>query len=409
MTDRIVVIGAGQAGASLVAKLRELEFNGSLVLIGEEPVPPYQRPPLSKKFLLGQMDEQRLCLRRAEFYNDRCIDFRVGTTVDSIDREHRTVVLASGERLKYDKLALTTGAAARPLPAAVGGHLAGVYTLRSIADVNAIRAEFRPGRRVLVVGGGFIGLEAAAVAAKTELNVTVLEQADRILQRVVAPPTSDYFRDLHTANGVTIREGTSLARLTGEAGRVTAAELANGENLPVDFVVVGIGIQPNTQLAADAGLAAANGVEVDAQGRSVTDPDIFAAGDCAIFPFRGRPTRLESVQNAVDQAETVAATMLGSDTLYNPVPWFWSDQYDCKLQIAGLGRGYARTVVRPGVKPGAQSVWYFAGSGRIKAVDAMNDPRAYTAAKRWLEARQSPTADQIADTSLDLLKLMPAG
>jgi 3-phenylpropionate/trans-cinnamate dioxygenase ferredoxin reductase subunit len=409
MTNGIVVIGAGQAGASLVAKLRELEFDGPITLIGEESVPPYQRPPLSKKFLLGQMDEHRLYLRRAEFYSEHGIDLRLGTTVDSIDRDHRTVVLASGERLKYDKIALTTGASAKRLPASVGGNLDGVYTLRSIADVNVIRPEFRLGRRVLVIGGGFIGLEAAAVAAKSGLRVTVLEQADRILQRLVAPPTSDFFRDLHTANGVTIHEGTSLVRLIGEEGRVTGAELSDGQKLSTDFVLVGIGIQPNTQLAADAGLAAANGVEVDAQGRSVTDPDIFAAGDCAVFPFRGQPTRLESVQNAVEQAEAVAATMLGHDTLYNPVPWFWSDQYGCKLQIAGLGRGYARTVVRPGAKPNAQSVWYFAGSGRIKAVDAINDPRAYTAAKRWLETRQSPTADQIADTNIDLLKLAPAG
>jgi len=409
MTDRIVVIGAGQAGASLVAKLHELGFEGPLTLIGNEPMPPYQRPPLSKKFLLGEMEEARLYLRRSDFYAERNIDLRTDTVVGSIDRAAREVVLASGERLVYDKLALTTGAAPKRLPAAIGGDLGGIYTLRSIADVDAMRREFQPGRRLLVIGGGYIGLEAAAVAAMQGLEVTLIEMADRILQRVAAPPTSDYFRALHTANGVAIRENTGLKRLDGENGRVMAAELSTGERLALDFVVVGIGITPNTQLAADSGLASANGIEVDAQGRSVSDPDIYAAGDCAVFPFHGEPTRLESVQNAVDQAEAVAAAMLGSDALYDPVPWFWSDQYKCKLQIVGLGRGYARTIIRPGTKEGSQSVWYLAGSGRIKAVDAMNDPRAYMAAKRWLEARQSPTADQIADTSIDLLKLAPAG
>lgn len=409
MKERIIVIGAGQAGLSLTAKLRELGFDGPLTLIGDEPVPPYQRPPLSKKFLLGEMAEARLYLRNPDFYAEHAIELCTGTTVDSIDRETKTLVLASGERLRYTLLALTTGAAPRRLPAAIGGRLDGVHTLRSIADVNAMRGEFRPGRRALVVGGGYIGLEAAAVAASTGLTVTVLEQAERILQRVAAPATSDYFRALHRSHGVTIREGTGLTRLFGENGRVAAAELTDGEVLPVDFVLVGIGIQPNAQLAADAGLATAGGICVNAQGRSVTDPDIFAAGDCAVFPFRGEPTRLESVQNAIDQAEAAAAAMLGSEALYLPVPWFWSDQFKCKLQIAGLSRGYARTIVRPGTKEGAQSVWYFSGSNRILAVDAMNDPRAYMAGKRWLEARQSPTPAQIEDTSLNLLKLAPTG
>ncbi len=409
MTERIVVIGAGQAGASLVAKLRDLGFDGSLTLIGDEPAPPYQRPPLSKKFLLGEMEEARLYLRRADFYRERRIGLRTATAAAAIDRDAGEVVLSNGERLAFDQLALTTGASPRRLPPAIGGALAGVYTLRSIADVEAMRAEFAPGRRVLVVGGGYIGLEAAAVAASSGLNVTVLEQADRILQRVAAEPTSDYFRTLHQDNGVAIREGTGLSRLLGENGRVVAAELADGATLPVDFVLIGIGIQPNAQLAADAGLAAANGIEVDAQGRSVSDPRIYAAGDCAIFPYRCEPTRLESVQNAIDQAEAVAAAMLGSDALYNPVPWFWSDQYKCKLQIAGLNRGYIRTSVRMGAKPGAQSVWYWDGEDRMLAVDAMNDPRAYMAGKRWLEAGGSPTPAQVADPGADLLKLAPVG
>ena len=296
MSERIVVIGAGQAGASLVAKLRDLGFDGSLTLVGDEPVPPYQRPPLSKKFLLGEMEEARLYLRRAEFYSERKIDLRTDTAVQAIDREARQVVLTGGERLPYDQLALTTGATPRTLPAAIGGDLEGVYTLRSIADVDAMRAEFVPGRRVLVIGGGYIGLEAAAVAATSGLQVTLVEMAERILQRVAAEPTSDYFRALHTENGVLIRESTGLSRLVGENGRVVAAELASGETVPVDFVLVGIGIAPNSHLAVEAGLAAVNGIEVDAQGRSISDPAIFSAGDCAVFPYLGEPTRLESVQ-----------------------------------------------------------------------------------------------------------------
>ena len=189
--------------------------------------------------------------------------------------------------------------------------------------------------------------------------------------------------------------------------RVVAAELTTGDSLPVDFVLVGIGVTPNSSLAADTGLAATNGIEVDAQGRSITDPNIFAAGDCAVFPYRGFPTRLESVQNAIDQAEAVAAAMLGGDTIYDPVPWFWSDQYKCKLQIAGLNRGYTRTTVRSGAKVGAQSVWYWDSEGRMLAVDSMNDPRAYMAGKRWLEAGESPTPAQVADAGVDLLKLAP--
>jgi 3-phenylpropionate/trans-cinnamate dioxygenase ferredoxin reductase component len=407
MSEKIVVIGAGQAGASLVAKLRDLGFDGSLTLLGDEPVPPYQRPPLSKKFLLGDMEEARLYLRRAEFYSERQIDLRTNTAVQAIDRDTHQVVLTSGERLPYDRLALTTGSSPRALPKAIGGDLKGVYTLRSIADVDAMQAEFAPGRRVLVIGGGYIGLEAAAVAVTSGLQVTLVEMAERILQRVAAEPTSDYFRTLHEANGVSIRESTGLSRLVGENGRVAAAELASGETVAVDFVLVGIGITPKARLAAEAGLAAVNGIEVDAQGRSISERTIFSAGDCALFPYRGEPTRLESVQNAIDQAEVVAAAMLGSDALYTPVPWFWSDQYKCKLQIAGLNRGYVRTTIRPGAKPGAQSVWYWDGEDRMLAVDSMNDPRAYMAGKRWLEAGESPTVDQIADAGTDLLKLAP--
>jgi 3-phenylpropionate/trans-cinnamate dioxygenase ferredoxin reductase subunit len=263
--------------------------------------------------------------------------------------------------------------------------------------------EFRPGARVLVVGGGYIGLESAAVAASRGLRVTLVEMAPRILQRVASAATSDYFRELHRAHGVDLREGAALRRLEGRDGRVVAAVLEDGEPLPVDFVIVGIGIAPDTRLADAAGLATDNGIAVDALCRT-SDPAIFAAGDCTSFPWRDGRVRLESVQNAIDQGEHAAACMLGGTAPYRPSPWFWSDQYDCKLQIAGLHAGHDRTVTRPGARPGSQSVWYYAGD-RLVAVDAMNDPRSYMTGKRWLEAGASPDPARIADPATDLREL----
>lgn len=398
----IVVIGAGQAGASLVAKLRSEGFGGALTLIGAEPVPPYQRPPLSKAYLLGEMEQERLFLRPEAFYADQGITLRTGAHVTAIDRKAKTITLGD-ERLPYDQLALTTGSTPRLLPAAIGGALDGVYPVRALADVDAMRAEFQPGRRVLIVGGGYIGLEAAAVAAKLGLKVTLIEMADRILQRVAAAQTSDYFRALHLAQGVEIREGCGLTCLNG-AGRVESATLGDGTDLVVDFVIVGVGITPNTALAEGAGLRLDNGIRTDAQGRT-SDPSIWAAGDCASFPYRGSRIRLESVPNAIDQAELVARNMLGAEEGYQAKPWFWSDQYDIKLQIAGLNTGYDHVVVRNG--DGARSHWYYRGA-ELLAVDAMNDPRAYMVGKRLIEAGKSPDPAVIADATADLKPLLRA-
>ncbi len=400
--SHIVVVGGGQAGASLVAKLRSEGFGGQITLICREPVPPYQRPPLSKAYLLGEMDEERLYLRPASFYDDHAITLRLGTSVDGIDPVRREVS-AGGETLSYDHLALTTGSDPRRLPTATGGDLGGVYTVRTLSDVDAMVHEFEEGRRVLIVGGGYIGLEAAAVAAKKGLNVTLVEMADRILQRVAAPETSDFFRALHRSHGVDIREGVGLERLTGE-DRVTGAKLADGSEISVDFVIVGVGIAPSTALAEEAGLACTNGIDVDDRGRT-SDPAIWAAGDCASFPFRGARIRLESVQNAIDQAEAVAKNMLGADTPYVPQPWFWSDQYDTHLQIAGLNTGYDTVVVRPGDKEGSRSHWYYSGD-TLLAVDAMNDARAYMVGKRLLEAGKSPAPSAVGNPETDLKALL---
>lgn len=397
----IVIIGAGQAGASLAARLRALGFDGPVTMIGEEPVPPYQRPPLSKQYLLREMELDRLFLRNAEFYAENRIALRLGARATAIDRAHRSVTVAD-ERLGYDQLALTTGAVPRRLPAAMGGDLAGVHTVRTLADVDAMAPEFQPHRRALIVGGGYIGLEAAAVAAKLGLEVTLVEAAPRILQRVACAETADYFRRLHEGHGVRILESAGLERLTG-TGRVSGAVLADGRELAADFVIVGVGIAPATALAEKAALVLDNGIATDALGRT-SDPAIWAAGDCASFPWRGGRLRLESVGNAIDQAEAVAANMLGAERPYLAQPWFWSDQYDVKLQIAGLNAGHDRVVARIG-EGGAVSHWYYAG-GVLLAVDAMNDARAYMIGKRLIEAGRSPDPAVIADPGSDLKALL---
>ena len=400
--SHVVAIGAGQAGAALAARLRSGGHAGPITLIGEEPILPYQRPPLSKGYLLGEMGADRLTLRSADFYAEHDIALRLGAPVSAIDPKARTVTLGT-ETIRYDDLVLTTGSVPRRLPAAIGGDLAGVYTVRTVADVDAERAEFSPGRRLVIVGGGYIGLEAAAVAAKLGLDVTVLEMAPRILQRVAAPETSDYFRALHTAHGVKILESTGLERLLGEAGHVTAARLTDGREIPADFVIAGIGILPATQLAEAAGLVIENGIRTDSHGRT-SDPHIWAAGDCASFPWQGGRLRLESVQNAIDQADLVADNILGADKDYVPMPWFWSDQYDCKLQIAGLNTGYDRIVTR-GPDGAAVSFWYFKGD-RLLAVDAMNDSRAYMVGKRLLETGRDVDAGAISNPATNLKSLL---
>jgi len=402
--EHYVIVGAGQAGQALAGKLRAEGFDGAITLMGAEDAPPYQRPPLSKAYLLGEMARERLYLRPEAWYGENGIALRLGRQAVRLDAAGRKLTLANGEVIGFDKLALTTGARPRRLPEAMGGGLEGVYTMRSLADADAIAHEFAPGRHLLVVGGGYIGLEAAAVARKMGLEVTLLEAAQRVLQRVAAPPTADYFRDLHRRHGVTIREQTALARLDGE-GRFASAVLADGTEIAADFAVLGIGIEPDIALAAEAGLRLDNGIACDEFGETSV-PGIYAAGDCAAFPHGGDMLRLESVGNAIDMAEAVARNMLGAGEPYRPKPWFWSDQYNVKLQIAGLHLGHDHTITRPGAE-GAVSVWYYAGD-RLIAVDAMNDPRAYMVGKRLIEAGRSPDPALVADPATELKSLMAA-
>ncbi|MFK7939744.1 MAG: NAD(P)/FAD-dependent oxidoreductase [Roseovarius sp.] len=403
MTD-VVVIGAGQAGSSCVAKLRNDGFEGRITLIGEESAPPYQRPPLSKKYLLGEMELERLFLRPESFYTDHDIDLRLNTQVQAIDRTAKTVSLKDGT-LTYDHLVLATGSSPRRLPGSIGGDLKGVHVVRDLSDVDAMAPDVVDGARCLIVGGGYIGLEAAAVAASKGVQVTLVEMADRILQRVAAPETSDYFRALHASHGVDILEGVGLETLLGE-GRVTGARLSNGTEIEVDFVIVGVGIMPATALAEAAGLELDNGVKTNTLGQT-SDPSIWAAGDCASFPLGDGRGRLESVPNAIDMAECVAANIMGAGITYVPQVWFWSDQYDVKLQIAGLNTGYDHIITRAGDSVANVSFWYYRGD-QLLAVDAMNEPRAYMVGKRLIDMGKSPAPDAISDPETDLKSLLKA-
>ena len=401
--SHVIVVGAGQAGASCVAKLRNGGFEGTITLIGAEPAAPYQRPPLSKAYLLGEMALERLFLRPESFYAENGITLRTSTEIEAIDTAAQTVT-AGGEVLPYDHLVLTTGSNPRRLPAAIGGDLQNVFTVRDLADADAMAPHFVQGKRALIVGGGYIGLEAAAVAAKSGVKVTLVEMADRILQRVAAPDTSDYFRALHQGHGVDLREGVGLDRLTGK-GAVSGAVLTDGTELDVDFVIVGVGIAPATALAEAAGIEIDNGINTDARG-ATSAPNVWAAGDCASFPYQGGRIRLESVPNAIDQAECVAENIMGAGKDYAAKPWFWSDQYDVKLQIAGLNTGYDTVVARRGEGQTA-SFWYYAGD-RLLAVDAMNDPRAYMIGKRLIEAGKTADPAVVADADADLKALLKA-
>jgi 3-phenylpropionate/trans-cinnamate dioxygenase ferredoxin reductase component len=399
------VVGGGQAAFALVAKLRALKDERPITIVAAEASHPYQRPPLSKKYLLREMDLDRLLYRPESWYAEHNIDIHLSTSVTAIDRLAKTVTLSDGSTLDYDVLALATGSTPRKLPASLGGDLEGVFVVRDFTDADRLAGEMQPGKHALIIGGGYIGLEAAAVARSSGLDVTVIEMADRILQRVASVATSYLVKDIHTSRGVDIREGTGLVRLVGTDGRVTSAELTDGSTIPVDLVIVGIGVTANDALAQAAGLDVANGIIVDGFGRT-SDPSIHAMGDCAVLPWKDMRIRLESVQNAVDQAEAVAALLAGGEAPYDPKPWFWSDQYDVKLQIAGFGHGHDETVVRKGQREGSVSVWYFT-AGKLVAVDALNDAKAYVTGKKLLDLGLTPDRARLEDPQTDLKTLLP--
>jgi 3-phenylpropionate/trans-cinnamate dioxygenase ferredoxin reductase subunit len=398
-TDHIAIVGGGQAAASLAARLRSQGFDDRITIFGDEPHLPYQRPPLSKKYLGGEWTLERLYLRPAAYWKDLAVELAIGMPVTRIDPAARTLTRGD-EVVAWSKLALVTGASPRAPQQELAAR-AGVHVLRQIADVDRLRPAFTAGRSLLVVGGGYIGLETAAVAAQAGLTVTVVEREQRILARVACAATAAHIRALHQQHGVTILEGRTIAEVVG-APALRGVRLDDGTHLQADLAVVGIGAIPNSRLATEAGLACRDGILVDAFGRT-SHPGIWAAGDCARFPFDGEPTRLESVQNAIDQAACVADDMLGRATPYRPVPWFWSDQYDMKLQIVGLNRGHDALVTRRSDR--GESIWYFR-AGQLLAVDALNDPRAYMTARKLLEAGRAVTPADIADPHADPIRLL---
>jgi 3-phenylpropionate/trans-cinnamate dioxygenase ferredoxin reductase subunit len=397
----VVLVGGGHAAAAFVNSVRRAGFEGPLVLVSEEPALPYHRPPLSKKYLADAVPLEQILIRPAAWYEEQRVALRLGTRVQHIDRAARCVELSDSTTLAYGTLVLTTGARPRRLPAAIGGDLPGVLVMRSLADADAMAPHLVAGQRLVVIGGGYIGLEAAAVAATKGMKVTLLEAAPRILQRVAAPATADFFRSLHRARGVEVCEGVAPRRLLAQGAEgvggahVCGVELDDGRVVEADAVLVGIGVDPDVELARAAGLAIDNGIAVDEFCRT-SDPHILAAGDCCSFPYRGGRLRLESVQNANDQAAVAAHTVAGKPAAYAALPWFWSDQYDTKLQIAGLNQGYDEAVSRPGKTERSLSVWYFRGESLI-AVDAINDAAAFVVAKKLLERGASVPKASVRD------------
>jgi len=402
----VVVAGAGQGAFQLAASLRQEGFDGRVVIVGDEVEPPYQRPPLSKAFLMGNTAAGDLAFRPEAFYRDNRIELVAGERVTGIDRAARRIALGSGGTLAFDHLVLAVGARNRPLPVE-GADLDGVFFLRTLADAERLKARIDSVGEAVVVGAGFIGLEFAAVAAKRGIKVTVLEVAPRVMARAVCQPISDAFDVAHRAMGVDLRYGVGAARLLGEAGHVVAVETTTGERLGADLVVVGIGVLANDELAAEAGLATAGGILVD-EVLTTADPGISAIGDCVVHPsrFTDRPVRIESVQNAVDQAKAVAARLVGKGGApYAAVPWFWSDQGAHKLQIAGLTAGADETAVRGEVAGMRFSVFLFRG-GRLIGVESVNRPGDHMAARRLLSGAATLTPAEAADESFDLKALV---
>jgi 3-phenylpropionate/trans-cinnamate dioxygenase ferredoxin reductase subunit len=406
MSETIVIVGAGHAAGQAAASLRQKKFAGRIVIIGDEPYVPYQRPPLSKKFLAGELDEKRLQFKPENFYPDHDIEMRLSTRVTAIDPHEKFVRLDDDSTLHYDKLLLTTGSRVRKLPIP-GSDLAGIHYLRSIEDVLAIQKDFREGAKLVIVGAGYIGLEVAAVAVKRGIDVTVLETEDRAMNRVVAPEISTFFQKLHKEAGVKIEFGRMVQEFRG-TDSVTEVLCADGHVVPADSCIVGIGILPNIDLAEAAGLECDNGIVVDEFART-SAADIYAAGDCTRHPnaLLGISLRLESVHNALEQAKTAATTMCGELQPYSQIPWFWSDQYDVKLQIVGLSNDYDQLVIR-GDQDAHSFAAFYLKKGKILAIDAINRPREFMLGKKLVAAHAHFDPAELADESVDFKSLATA-
>lgn len=401
--NRIVIVGGGHAAGQAAASLRQDGFEGEICIIGDEPHLPYQRPPLSKQYLLGEHGLERgVYLRPVKFYTDKNVEVRIGVTVTAIDTAAKTVTTSKGEVIEWDQLLIATGSRPRVLNIP-GSDLDGIYYMRTIADVDKIKTAMETAKSMVIVGAGYIGLEVASVAVTQGLEVSVLEMESRILQRVTTPEMSEYYSDLHTARGVNIFTETAVSAFEGDDGKVEHV-IAGNLSLPADIVVVGIGIVPNVELAAEAGLEVDNGIVVDDHCRTSV-PGVYAAGDCTNHPsvLLGRRIRLESVPNAMEQARVAAANMAGGDKIYDAVPWFWSDQYELKLQMVGFSADGDTQVLR-GDKDANQFAVFYLKDGKVVAVDAVNSPREFMVCKQLYGKPVDPAV--LADPDTDLKSLM---
>jgi 3-phenylpropionate/trans-cinnamate dioxygenase ferredoxin reductase subunit len=404
VTERVVIAGAGHAAGQLVASLKQQKFDGQIVLVGDESHLPYQRPPLSKKFLSGELAAERLYVKPPAFYNDPRIELRLDTVITKIDRDSKTLKIDNGDDIPYDTLILALGSRVRRL-SIEGADLAGVHYLRSIDDVNGIREEIENRKNAVIVGAGYIGLEVAAVMRQLGLDVTVIEMADRVMSRVVSPEISDFYQIEHTNQGVKLRLSTGITAMRGE-DRIQAVETEDGELIPADFVVLGIGILPNTELARAAGLSVEDGIVVNDRCQT-SDPSIYAVGDCTRHPnaIYDRQLRLESVHNALEQARTAVSNICGKPSHYSEVPWFWSDQYDLKLQIAGLSTDYDDVIIRGNPADRSFACLYLKDSVLI-ATDAVNSPKEFVQSKALIASGQQMNRKQLADTEVQLKDLL---
>jgi 3-phenylpropionate/trans-cinnamate dioxygenase ferredoxin reductase subunit len=399
-----VIVGTGQAGFQTAASLRAEGYQEPITLIGEEPHIPYQRPPLSKGFALDQQDIESIELRPQKFYQDHRIDLLTGKNVTAMDRAAKQVTMESGGRIPYERLVLAVGARNRLLPVK-GAELDGVLYLRSLDEAMVVKERLKNAQEIVVIGGGFIGLELAAVACTLGKSVTVLEALPRLMSRVVAPIISEFYRELHSSSGVNVLCGATVSEIAGSGGKVRAVVLRDGTRYPADLVLVGIGVVPNVELARDAGLRISNGIAVD-ENLQTDDENIFAIGDCAEHPcvFARARIRLESVQNAADQAQCVAATIAGRRNRYRALPWFWTDQFDIKLQMAGISQGHDLIATRGDRESRKLSVFYFR-ENQLVAIDSINRPLDHMIGRKLLAAGVPLTPEQAADENVDLKKL----
>ncbi len=406
MNEGLVILGASYAGVQIAVSARESGYDGPITIIGDEVELPYQRPPLSKGYLSGKVDEAVLPLRSAAFFEEQRIALHLGVAAAAVDRRGRTVMLADGTERRFGRLAFATGSRARMLPLP-GNDLAGVHTLRSLADARRLVAAMRSAERAVVIGGGYIGLEVASTLVAAGCAVTVLEASDRLLSRAAAPPLAEFVTDVHRSRGVEIVTGVQATRILGEDGRAVAVESTDHVSRPADLVLVAAGAIPNGELAVAAGLACdQTAIVVDRCGRT-NEPEILAAGDCAVTRQGGTILRLESIQNATDQGRAAGRVVAGREDEHAAVPWFWSDQYDLKLQMAGLVAGYDRHVVRGRVESGRFGIYYFR-EGRLIAVDTVNKPGDHLTARKLVASADGVTPEAVADESVDLRAFLKA-